>query len=37
MRVIPADLEFVFARDAAGKVSGFRLNAGRVRGIVFSR
>ena len=30
-------LEFVFGRDAAGTVNGFRLNAGRTKGIVFQR
>jgi CubicO group peptidase (beta-lactamase class C family) len=30
-------MELVFARDAAGKVTGFRLDAGNVRGIVFRR
>lgn len=29
--------EFVFRRNAAGKVAGFTLNARRARGIVFSR
>jgi CubicO group peptidase (beta-lactamase class C family) len=30
-------LELVFARDAKGEVSGFRLDAGRTKGLVFQR
>jgi CubicO group peptidase (beta-lactamase class C family) len=30
-------MEFAFQRDAAGKVTGFRLDAGNVRGIAFRR
>jgi len=37
MRIAQAGLELTFTRDAAGKVTGFHLNAGRVRGIVFTR
>ena len=30
-------LEFAFEHDAGGRVSGFRLNAGRTKGLVFTR
>src|ERR1051326_4814462 len=30
-------LQFTFARDAKGEVSGFQLDAGRTRGLVFQR
>jgi CubicO group peptidase (beta-lactamase class C family) len=37
LRAAGPGLELAFVRDAAGNVSGFRLSAGRVRGIIFSR
>jgi hypothetical protein len=30
-------LEFVFDHDAKGAVSGFHLDAGRTKGLIFSR
>jgi hypothetical protein len=30
-------LQFTFARDAKGEVSGFQLDAGRTKGLVFQR
>jgi len=30
-------LEFIFERDGKGNVSGFRLNAGRTKGLAFRR
>ena len=32
-----AGLQFVFARDAGGKVNGFQLDAGRTKGLAFQR
>jgi hypothetical protein len=37
MRGEGTGMEFEFVRDSAGKVTGFYLNAGRVRKIRFER
>jgi hypothetical protein len=30
-------MQFEFSRDAAGKVSGFAVNAGRIRNVRFAK